>query len=145
MKPDGSIQCTQTGLIKRTLAAAGLEDCNPVSTPTTMTPLGSDPDGKPMAESWSPRSICGMLLYLCTNTRPDISFAVSQACRFVNDPKQSHANAIKHILKYLKKTMHEGITIKPPGKSGQLRIEMFVTMLDVRQHSELWKTECDER
>ena len=124
-KPDGSIHCSQVGLIKKTLAAASMEDCNPVSTPTIMTTLGSDPDGKPMTDPWSPRSICGMLLYLSTNTRPDISFAVSQACRFVNDPKQSHANAIKHILKYLKKTMNEGITIRPQ-KFDQLKLDMYV-------------------
>jgi hypothetical protein len=35
-----------------------------------------------MEESWSYRSKVGMLLYLCTNTRPDIDFAVSQVAMF---------------------------------------------------------------
>ena len=54
-----------------------------------------------------------MLLYLSTNTRPDIAFAVSQVCRFSSDPKQSHATAVKTILRYLKKTEDVGMIIRP--------------------------------
>ena len=32
--PEGVIDCTQRGLIKKTLKAAGMEDCNPNLTPT---------------------------------------------------------------------------------------------------------------
>jgi hypothetical protein len=45
-----------------------------------------------------------MLLYLATNTRPDIAFAVSQVARFSNDPKACHATAVKTIVRYLQKT-----------------------------------------
>ena len=54
-----------------------------------------------------------MLLYLSTNTRPDISFAVSQVCRFGADPKQSHASAVKTLLRYLKGTADKGMLIRP--------------------------------
>jgi len=43
--------------------------------------LGIDPEGKPFDETWSYPSIFGMLLYLTSNTRPDIAFAVSQVAR----------------------------------------------------------------
>ena len=59
---------------------AGVEDANPNSTPAHLTALGLDSEGAPMQESWDYLSICGMLLYLSTNTRPDIAFAVSQVC-----------------------------------------------------------------
>ena len=36
---DGSVECTQRGLIKKTLEAAGMTDCNPNATPAIMTPL----------------------------------------------------------------------------------------------------------
>ena len=39
----------------------------------------------PMTEPWSYPSIIGMLLYLSTNTCPDIAFAVSQAARFTHE------------------------------------------------------------
>jgi hypothetical protein len=66
-----------------------------------------------MDESWGYSSVIGMLLYLSTNTRPDISFAVSQAARFTSDPKQSHAKAVKTIVRYLHKTRTFGTILKP--------------------------------
>ena len=72
-RKDGSIECTQQGLIQKTLEAAGMTNCNPNSTPTTQTALGADEDGEPMEETWTYQGICGMLLYLSTNTRPDIA------------------------------------------------------------------------
>ena len=73
-----------------------------------------------MYESWNYRGICGMPLYLSTNTRPDIAYAVSQVCRFGNNPKQSHATAVKTILRYLKKTQNKGIIVKPHQKKFNL-------------------------
>ena len=52
-----------------------------------------------------------MLLYLSTNTRPDIAFAVSQIARFTHNPKQSHATAVKIIIRYLKGTASEGTIV----------------------------------
>ena len=53
-----------------------------------------------------------MLLYLSTNTRPDIAFAVSQVCRFNKDPRVSHAKAVKMIVRYLKRTSEMGTIIR---------------------------------
>ena len=121
---NGSVECTQKGLIKKTLEAAGMVDCNPNSTPAVHEALGADKEGEPMCESWNYRAICGMLLYLSTNTRPDIAFAVSQVCRFSNEPKKSHATAVKTILRYLKKTADKGLIIHP-GK-GLFHLDLYV-------------------
>lgn len=61
--------------------------------------MGIAPDGKPF---WTYPSIVGMLLYLTTNTRPKIASDVSQVARFTHNPKQSHATAVKIIIRYLK-------------------------------------------
>jgi Reverse transcriptase (RNA-dependent DNA polymerase) len=111
----GTLTLTQKGLINKILEAAQMSDCKPNWTPTTLTALGTDPDGPPMTDPWNYRSIIGMLLYLSTNTRPDITFAVSQAARFSHCPKQSHATAVKTILRYLKRTFDRGMIIKPTG------------------------------
>ena len=111
--PDGSIDMTQKGLIDKVIAATDMENCNPKHTPALKAALGLDPDGAPMSESWSYPSIIGMLLYLSTNTRPDIAFAVSQVARYSHGPKQSHANAVKQIVRYLSKTRDKGIIVKP--------------------------------
>jgi hypothetical protein len=112
-KPNGDVELTQQGLIKKILSTTGLEDCNPNRIPAT-EPLSKDPVGMPMTESWSYPSVIGMLLYLSTNTRPDIAFAVSQAARFTHDPKQSHASAVKTIIRYLKKTLENGTIVTKP-------------------------------
>ena len=75
---NSNITCTQPGLNNKILAATNLADSRPNSTPCTRLSLGSDPDRPPMTESWNYPSVVGMLLYLSTNTRPDITFAVSQ-------------------------------------------------------------------
>lgn len=110
---DGSIEMTQSGLIQKTLEAAGMSDCNPNSIPATQNALGANKDGPPFKEKWNPRAIVGMLLYLSTNTRPDIAYAVSQVARFTADPRQVHATAIKTILRYLKKTKDKGTIVRP--------------------------------
>jgi hypothetical protein len=48
---------------------------------------------------------------LSTNTRPDISFAVSQVGRFSSPPKQSHAKAVKTIVRYLAGTTDKGMIL----------------------------------
>ena len=119
----GTITLTQKGLINKIIAATGLEDCNPNWTPAASTALGIDPDGLPMCEKWSYPSIVGMLLYLSTNTRPDISFAVSQVARFNHNPKQSHAQAVKMIVRYLSRTWDKGMIVKP---TSDLQVDCYV-------------------
>jgi hypothetical protein len=114
-KVAGTITLTQKGLINKVIKAAGLEDCNPNWTPASTQALGIDPDGPPMSETWSYPSIVGMLLYLSTNTRPDITFAVSQDACFNHNPKQSHAQAVKMIVRYLHRTSEMGTIVKPTG------------------------------
>ena len=104
---------TQTGLINRTLEATGMTDCNTVWCPAQKTPLGADKDGPPFNENWNYASVVGMLLYLASNSRPDISYAVHQCARFTHNPRQSHATGIKTILRYLQGTKTQGLIVKP--------------------------------
>ncbi len=92
-----------------------MSDSNYNWTPAAQAALGIDPDGPPMEEAWSYRSIVGMLLYLSTNTRPDIAFAVSQVARLCHSPKKSHASAVKTLVRYLHRTCKMGMIVKPTG------------------------------
>ena len=122
-RDDGSILMNQPGLIQKIIDATQLTDCNPNRTPTTKEALPMDPDGEPMHDSWNYRSIVGMLLYLSTNTRPDIAYAVSQVARFSHCPKQSHATAVKTIVRCLAGSKNEGTVFKPPKK---LHLDCYV-------------------
>ena len=108
-----TIELQQLGLIDRIIQDTGMEDANAVSTPAEPKALGKDPEGKPYEEAWNYRSIIGKLLYLSGNSRPDIAFAVHQAARFSHDPKQSHAKAVKRIIRYLIGTRNRGLVMRP--------------------------------
>jgi len=122
-RENGTMTMTQRGLINKVLETTGLKDCNPNHTAASTTPLGKDPEGAPMSESWSYPSVVGMLLYLSSNTRPDIAFAVAQVARFNHNPKKSHAQAVKTIVRYLKGTADRGTILKPTQK---LHVDLWV-------------------
>ena len=110
---DNTITMTQPGLIQKVVEATGMVDCNPNRTPVAQVCIGSDVDGPPMKEKWRYPSLVGMLLYLSTNTRLDIAYVVSQVVRFGSNPKQSHASAIKMIVRYLAGMADKGTIFSP--------------------------------
>ena len=110
------MELTQTGLIKRILQVTGMEDCSKILTPTEVKALGKNEDDDPAMERWSYASVVGMLLYLASNSRPDIAFAVHQCARFTHCTKRSHEKAIKRIVRYLQGTKENGLIVEPNQK-----------------------------
>jgi hypothetical protein len=105
----------QMGLIKKIIATTKMENYNPNWVPATKDALGIDPEGESMEADWSYPSIVRMLLYLSTNARPDIDFAISQVVCFNHNPKKLHATVIKMIVQYLVCTSDQGTIAKPTG------------------------------
>jgi hypothetical protein len=109
---------SQPHLTQRVINSIGLSDSRLHDTPAEPgKPLTKDFDGLERAYNWSFRSVIGMLNYLC-GTRPDILYSVHQCSRFCNNPKLSHEKAIKRIIRYLKRTPHEGIILQPDSSKG---------------------------
>ena len=115
---NGTIEMTQTGLIDKVISYLGMTNASPKDSPTAVEPLGADKNGAPFKEEWSYPAAIGMLLYLSSNTRPDLQFAVHQAARFTHNPKHSHAQAVKRIVRYLVKTREHGTIFKPDMNQG---------------------------
>ena len=92
-----------------------MTDCKPNWTPTTQVALGSNPpEAEPYNQKdWNYASVVGMLLYVSNNTRPDITFVVSQVAWFTAVPKILHAKAIKSFVRYLTRYLDKALIIKP--------------------------------
>ncbi len=106
----------QEGLIKKVLKYCGMEDCNKKWTPASTTPLGMDPNSQRFDAKWEYATAIGMLLYLSTNSRPDIQYAVHQCARFMHTPKMSHQQAILCLCHYLKAMEDKGLSFCPTNK-----------------------------
>ena len=65
----------------------------------------------------------GMLSYLQGSVRTDISMEVHQCARFCNDPKLSHERALNRIVKYIIRSLGNGLIYKPDKDKG---IECYV-------------------
>lgn len=86
-----------------------MADCNATKYP--MEPkaqLHKDTEGAPI-DATEYRSIVGCLRYLL-NTRPDLSYAVGMASRYMERPTTMHYKVVKQILRYLRGTIHFGLT-----------------------------------
>lgn len=125
-KEAGTIELKQPFLIQRIIEALGdaVRDANIKKTPAEFKKvIHKDEHGPARKQDWNYRSLIGMLNYLASSSRPDISFAVHQAARFSADPKLIHEQAVKRIVRYLKGTSDKGILLKPDNSRG---IECFV-------------------
>ena len=132
-----TFKLSQTGLIEKVIKTSGMIDCNTAVTPSSTNPLGTDKSGEPCNESWEYPEIVGMLMFLATNSRPDIAYAVNQCARFTHNPKASHATAVKRIIRYLKGTRTQGMLLKP---NGQLQVDCYVDA----DFAGLWGAEDDQ-
>ena len=101
----------------------GLEGANSKRTPAEHGGLARNKNGDSCNESFIYASVVGMLMYLASNSRPDIAFAVHQCARFTHDPRHSHELALKRIGKYLIGTRTKGLIMNP---TDDLAIDMYV-------------------
>ena len=114
-KPDGRVFLTQPHLIKQIIEDVPL----PTHQRDRSTPAASsrilqrDIDGEDFDNSFDYRSVIGKLNYLEKGSRPDIAYAVHQLARFSSNPKKSHADAVIHLVKYLRATKDKGIILDP--------------------------------
>ena len=58
------------------------------------------------------------LLCAALTARPDCAIAVQQCARFCNNPTRDHEEAVKRICRYLLRTRHRGIVLRPDRNRG---------------------------
>ena len=110
---DGSIKMSQPHLCRSLVDACGLNDSNPVATPS-MGPLFRHKDSPAFDRNqFNYRSAIGIAQYIGNNTRPDCAYAINSCARFCIDPREPHGTAVKRFVRYIKGTADEGIIIRP--------------------------------
>jgi len=120
---DGGVFMHQSTYIQSMLKRFDMDKANPLSTPMVGRSKTQDDPYTPCEEEEEEMhdkgkylAAVGSLLYLATNTRPDISFAVSVLGRHNQKPGRRHWNGVKHLMRYLRGTEGMGILFTPGGK-----------------------------
>jgi hypothetical protein len=96
---------------KYILERYGLLDCKPISTPMDPNVKFKVDDDKNLEDVTMYQKMVGSLIYL-TLTRSDIPYSVGVVSRYMRNPKKSHLDAVKHILRYVKGIINFGILYK---------------------------------
>jgi len=90
-----------------------MTECRPCDTPIDTAGKLSSDSGSPLntADASDYRSLVGALQYL-TMTRPDLQYAVQQACLFMHAPTMAHQALVKRILRYVRGTTALGLHLR---------------------------------
>lgn len=108
---DGSIFVHQAAYAKKVLARFNMSESYGVSTPADSSQqLLSAKCSEKVVFPF--REAVGSLMYLAVATRPDITFAVGNVSRYLENPSAVHVNAVKRILRYIRATTNHGIIFK---------------------------------
>jgi len=92
------ISLSQGAYAAKILERSGMAGCNPCQVPMETRLKLSKFSSEPLVDATAYRSIVGSLRYL-VNTRPDLAFAVGYVSRFLEEPREDHLMAVKHILR----------------------------------------------
>ncbi|KAG7584165.1 GAG-pre-integrase domain [Arabidopsis suecica] len=108
VQSDEGIYISQSTYAKKILKKFQMDKCKEAKTPmSTSLKLSRDENGTDV-DVKTYRGMIGSLLYL-TASRPDLCLSVGVCARYQAKPKQSHLEAVKRILKYVKGTVELGI------------------------------------
>ena len=124
-----TITISQKKPVLKMLAKAGMQDCAPADTPVAagfVFTKGDCPADEKARRQQAPQakwyiSTLASCIYFATWTRPDISFAISKLCKFMHNPGPKHLQALKRLLRYMKKTADLGLVYaftNTPAKTG---------------------------
>ena len=115
----------QSTYIQDMLQRYGLQDCNSCVTPVEKglylpkaSTIPIDPEEEERLVRIPYREAVGSLLYCSVSTRPDIAYAVSAVSQHLNNYREVHWKAVKHILRYLKGTKDYALQLGGGSSSG---------------------------
>jgi hypothetical protein len=108
--PD-QIFLSQTKYSTEFLKKFGMEDCKSSLTPMEQKLKLSEFEGVEVVNSTKYRKLVGSLIYLI-DTQPDFSYSLSILSNFMQEPRDSHWNSTKRVLRYIQGTKYFGLLYK---------------------------------
>ncbi|GKE39319.1 uncharacterized mitochondrial protein-like protein, partial [Tanacetum coccineum] len=105
------VKIKQERYAMKILKEACIEDFNATLCPMEPGLKLSKAEDEPEVEATQYRKVVGYLHYLL-HTRPDLTYSVGEASRYLQSLRKSHARATKQILCYLKGTTSSGFEHK---------------------------------
>eukprot|EP00975_Prorocentrum_lima_P040356 8472647-Prorocentrum_lima.AAC.1 len=90
----------------------GMQDCNPAPTPlmvgTKLPPAADDEykqtHGDYLRLQHEYQTGVGLIIYLMTESRPDLAHACGQLARYMTAPRDQHLSSLKRVFRYIKGT-----------------------------------------
>ncbi|MCP3667059.1 MAG: DDE-type integrase/transposase/recombinase [Gammaproteobacteria bacterium] len=101
---------SQSTYLKKVLERFGMADCKPVSTPMEAGMRANfGEEGAEDCDVTLFQSAIGSINYAVSATRPDLASALNCVNCYMQNPKDVHWKAVKHILRYIKGTVDFGL------------------------------------
>lgn len=120
LKVSDGLVLSQTKYAQDILQKAGMVDCRPCASPSSLKAPSSSVTDFLFANPELYRTIVGSLQYL-TLTRPDISFSVNAVGQHMHQPMDSDFTSVKRILRYIQGSLQQGLHFT----KGSLHLSAF--------------------
>ncbi|XP_062230106.1 uncharacterized mitochondrial protein AtMg00810-like [Phragmites australis] len=111
---EGGITLCQSAYASKLLERSGMEGCNTCHASLEERLKLSKASTTPPVDAMHYRSIVGGLRYL-VHTRPDIVFVMGYVSQYMEDPREDHYAAVKHLLRYVASTHEYSVVYKKEG------------------------------
>ena len=126
----GKVCMSQQLYVNDKLALYDMNECTSVSVPEAtvkLVPAAKDDVITDRKEMSVYRGIIGSLIYASISTRPDITHAVNMLSRYMHTPSQTHMNAARRVLRYLKSCTEYGLVYDNGGKKNTMNDPLTIT------------------
>jgi hypothetical protein len=102
---DGNFRISQPAYIQKIIECSGQTDAKTSKFPIDTGYYKLEGNELPTNDEY--RRLIGMLLFLATNSRPDIAASISILSQRVTKPRDCDLNEVKRVIRYLKATKDE--------------------------------------
>jgi hypothetical protein len=107
-----TVYIDQKSYVQQIIERFRMDSATPVSTLVDRSIIMKKcKDSDPSTSQLQYQDAVGSINYAAIVTRPDISFAAGMLGRYSANPLKVHWEAVKRVLKYLKKTLHYGLEL----------------------------------